>query len=97
MAEALERCSRHLRAKRVADAGLGTIILPPQFGEDGHLIARDRAERFAKVQMCAVEIGQIEEADPPLVGMVKQIHQLGEAEARLVRLPGAARDTGPLR
>ena len=53
-------------------------------------------ERFAEINVRAVEIGEVEEADATVVGMPHQVDKLVETHPSLVGLPLAAVHAGSL-
>ena len=96
MAESLQRGPRHLPALGQTRLLLGPVVSPPQLGEDRELAAIHAVERFAEVHVRAVQVGQVEEANAAIVGVMHEIDELGEAHAGLIRLPIAAVDAGAL-
>jgi len=76
---------------------LGPVVPPPNLGENLDFVAGNRPQRFAEVDVRAVQIGEVETLDAPVVRVAKERDQLFEAEPRLVRLPIAAVDAGALR
>ena len=60
-------------------------------------LAGNRPQRFAEINVAAVEIGQIEQPDAAVVGVTEEVVELAEAQPSLVRLPAPAVNAGSLR
>jgi hypothetical protein len=97
--EPLERRPAGARAGSLAGRGgvFRPVVTPPDLGENLHLVAGNRSQRLAEIDVRAVQVGQVEEAQPPVVAVAEERDELVEAQPGLVRLPVAAVDAGPLR
>ena len=88
--KSFERGPCHLSALGQIHLLLRPVVSPPHLGQDRHIVAFHLAKRFAEVHVRAVQIGQVEEANPAVVRVMHQIDKLRETHACLIRLPIAA-------
>jgi len=82
-----------LAAEAVEICASGGVACP-SFGEDGDFMAGDMLEGFGDVQVAAVGIGGVEEAQAVVVAIEEQVRETLESEGGLMRMVPDANGAG---